>query len=415
VCGASAPGLVLTLLLAAALLPGCSRTDPIEQARLAAGRAPTSTLPPVPGAGEPYPNLGSVPPRPETTSPAARQALENALVADRANARYVGQPAVPPVPRGQVAEAPASLAAPLGAGSPMLLGAEQNDALPMAPPPPAPPPIAGAPRQEPEPAPPAAAPPAVLGIPQAPPPPPAAPPSPAEPPRAVSAATGPAPPAGRVETAPIAPIAMEPLAPPPPPAMPDELPPRARAAEAPSQAPPALPRPAPVSTDPPPVLLPAEPRAASAPALPAPPAAAPAAPTAPAAPQAAAMAAQAPPRPVQPSVVIDRTALAPTRGGGAGGSGYALGFLPGTATLIPSDRAVLADLAGRGGTATFQVTGFADEAGSGRALDLPLARARAVADALRAAGVPAEQIELGGSARPGPAGRGAEVRLVYTR
>lgn len=403
-CAAPAPWLLLALALGTTLLAACSRTDPIEQARVAAGRAPTSTLPPVPGAGEPYPNLGSVPGRPETTSPAARQALANALVADRANARYVGQPAAPPVPRGQVAEAPAPLAAPLGTGSPMLMGAEQNDALPMEPPPPAPPPIAGAPRPEPAPpsAPPPAPAPAVLGIPQAPPPPaaavPTAPPA-ASPPAARSTATGPAPPAGRVETAPIAPIAMEPLAPPPPPAMPDELPPRARAAEA------APPRPPPVSTDPPPVLLPAEPRAAAAPASarPAPP------------PMVAAAPAPAPPAPVQPSVVIDRTALAPASRAAAGGSGYALGFLPGTASIVPADRAVIASLAGRGRGATFQVTGFADEAGAGRALDLPLARARAVADALRAAGVPADQIELGGSARPGPAGRGAEVRLVYTR
>jgi outer membrane protein OmpA-like peptidoglycan-associated protein len=76
---------------------------------------------------------------------------------------------------------------------------------------------------------------------------------------------------------------------------------------------------------------------------------------------------------------------------------------------------MLGRLAASGGGATFRVTGFADEQGTGRALDLPIARARAVADALRAEGVAADAIELGGEARTGPAGRGAEVTLVYSR
>lgn len=113
-------------------------------------------------------------------------------------------------------------------------------------------------------------------------------------------------------------------------------------------------------------------------------------------------------------MVVDRGALQPAAVIGSG-QAYALAFLPGTETLVTRDRAVLANLASRGSGATFRVTGFADEAGAGRALDLPLARARVVADALRAAGVPAEAIELGGAARQGPAGRGAEVRLVYSR
>lgn len=99
----------------------------------------------------------------------------------------------------------------------------------------------------------------------------------------------------------------------------------------------------------------------------------------------------------------------------AAGQAYALSFLPGTETLVARDRAVLAGLASRGSGATFRITGFSDEPGGRRALDLPLARARVIADVLRAAGVPAEAIELGGAARQGPAGRGAEVRLVYSR
>ncbi|WP_144299814.1 OmpA family protein, partial [Elioraea rosea] len=202
---------------------------------------------------------------------------------------------------------------------------------------------------------------------------------------------------------------VEPLAPPPPPAMPEELPARARNAEAPPAAPPAAPAPIllPIEAASPP---PAAPPVSSAPLAAPVPQAAPPAPAAAMAPPSP----PPPPQPVQPSVVIDRTALQPGRGRVAQ-PGYALSFLPGTTTIVASDRAVLASLASRGAGSTFRVTGFADEAGTGRALDLPLARARAVADALRAAGVSAEAIELGGAARPGPAGRGAEVTLITAR
>ena len=95
---------MLALMLAAT---ACSSgPDPIERARLAAGRAPTSTLPEAPGQNQPFPNLGSVPARPETIAPEARRRLEDALVADRANARYVGQPVVPTVPPTSVSAPP---------------------------------------------------------------------------------------------------------------------------------------------------------------------------------------------------------------------------------------------------------------------------------------------------------------------
>ena len=376
---ASAPALAVALLIAAASVAGCSRGDPIEQARLLAGRAPTSTLPPVPGAGEPYPNLGSVPPRPETTPPAARQALANALVADRANARYIGQPVSPALPRGRVAEPPQTPSPPLGQGTGGLLGARDDDGLPMTSPPAAPPPIAGAPGPARE-------------------PPPSAP------------ASAPLPAAGGIERAPIGAVVMEPL--PPPPAMPSELPPRARRSQ-PGQ-----------SSDPSPPhgfsTLPGEggptPREQSEAERPSPPASGAVAQRgsredslglAPA----PALSAQ----PTQPAVVVDRTALEPSARRSLPETGYALAFLPGSATIVSADLAVLSSLVGRGRGAIFQVTGFADDGASGRALELPLARAQAVADALRSAGVPPEQIELGGAARPGPAGRGAEVRLVYTR
>ncbi len=63
------------------------------------------------------------------------------------------------------------------------------------------------------------------------------------------------------------------------------------------------------------------------------------------------------------------------------------------------------------GAAALRILGFVDAAGED--LGLALARAQAVAQALRAAGVPAEAIEIAAEARPGAAGRGAEVRLVY--
>jgi outer membrane protein OmpA-like peptidoglycan-associated protein len=186
--------------------------------------------------------------------------------------------------------------------------------------------------------------------------------------------------------------------------MPDELPPGARAA---AEAPARTPEPAP-----PGVAAPA----VAAPVVAAPVVAAPAGvpqaalPARPAAPQLAAPQ----PAPIAPSVIVDRTALQPQRSSGSA-SGYALAFLPGTTSIASADRAMLARLAAAGRGATFRVTGYADEQGTGRALDLPIARARAVADALRAEGVAAEAIELGGAARPGPAGRGAEVTLVHAR
>jgi outer membrane protein OmpA-like peptidoglycan-associated protein len=392
------------MAMAGLMLSACSGPDPIERARVAAGRAPTTNLPAVPGEGQPYPSLGTVPARPATTPPAERRALEEALVADRANARYVGQPVVPTVPRA-AAPVPVAAAAPapLTATGGMLMGAEETAPPPLGAPPV--PPIAGAPVATEPTAPPAVAAAQVL-VPRE---------APAAPPPAAAA------------------ITMEALPPPPAPAMPEELSASARAAAAAAAAPAAAPTPAPE----PPPPFPSTPAAAPAPAAAMPPTPPPApapvaaaaptllpavtreqAPAPPAASPAALPPAAAPPRPAatppQPSVVVDRSALLPARAT-PGVQAYALSFLPGTETLVTQDRAVLAGLAARGRGATFQVTGYGDEAAQGRALDLPLARAQAVADLLRAAGVPAEAIELGGTARRGPAGRGAEVRLVYSR
>jgi outer membrane protein OmpA-like peptidoglycan-associated protein len=75
-------------------------------------------------------------------------------------------------------------------------------------------------------------------------------------------------------------------------------------------------------------------------------------------------------------------------------------------------RAVVARFAAGRGTAAVRVIGYRDTEGGD--LALALARAQAVAQALRAAGLPAEAIELAAEPRPGPAGRGAEMRLVYS-
>jgi outer membrane protein OmpA-like peptidoglycan-associated protein len=136
---------------------------------------------------------------------------------------------------------------------------------------------------------------------------------------------------------------------------------------------------------------------------------------APAAPALAPDSAAPPPR-SDPSVIVDRSALPPPRPASTvtlpAGQGAALDFPPGSATLLAEARAVVARFAAGLGGATVRVTGYRDSAGGD--LGLALARAQAVAQALRAAGLPAEAIELAADPRPGPAGRGAEMRLVYS-
>jgi outer membrane protein OmpA-like peptidoglycan-associated protein len=65
---------------------------------------------PIPGAGEPFPNLASVPERPKSVTPAdERKKITEALVSDRANARYVDGPSstrATPIPGADVAAAP---------------------------------------------------------------------------------------------------------------------------------------------------------------------------------------------------------------------------------------------------------------------------------------------------------------------
>jgi outer membrane protein OmpA-like peptidoglycan-associated protein len=313
-----APLACLALLGLAACGPSL---DPLETARVLAGRAPTTDLPAVPGADRPYPNLGTVPARPVPPSPEERRRIADALVADRENARHVGLPVMPapvgatPPPAQPPPTLTAASATPLGPFDP---GADvPGGVAPLAPlPAPRPPPIAGAPRPAETAADPPAPPPSVTPQPRA-----EAVPQPAIAPQPVQAAA---------------------LAPPP-----------------------------------------------TAPSL--------------------------PPRP-DPSVIVDRAALPPPRATPAvtlpAGQGAALAFPPGSATLPEEARAVVARFAAGRGRAVVRVTGYRDSTGGD--LGLALARAQAVAQALRIAGTPAEAIELAAEPRPGPAGRGAEMRLVYS-
>ncbi|MGE5540538.1 MAG: OmpA family protein [Gemmatimonas sp.] len=104
---------------------------------------------PTPGAGEPFPNLASVPERPKSvTSPEERKRITASLVADRDNARYVDPPPRP---------APVNVPRPVRSDSAAASAPQRTPAAPEPPPPPAaeapspPPPAAVAPRPSPVP------------------------------------------------------------------------------------------------------------------------------------------------------------------------------------------------------------------------------------------------------------------------
>lgn len=377
VCGRFAWPACLVALALAACGP---RSDPLELARTATGRAATADLPPVPGAGQPYPSLGTVPERPVPPPATLRRQISDALVADRENARHSGPPMTPAevIASGRpVVEATALEAPPATPLEPTPVGTDMPGIVAPDSPAPAPAvsPIAGAPTPR---------------------------------PAGTATVSAPASPVA-TEPAPSLPMAAEP----PPPAMPEETRAAAMPAPLPQAPPPAAVPPAAVPAAPP-APLPREPAAAPppppvlAPAPSAPPAATP--------PVSAPAPAPAPPRP-DPSVTVDRSALPPSRPAPRvtplpAGQGAALAFPRGSATLPTETQAVVARFAAARGAATIRVTGYRD--GEGEDLGLPLARAQAVAQALRRAGTPAEAIELAAEPRPGPAGRGAEMRLVYS-
>lgn len=192
------------LLLA---LAGCGDTvslNPISWWHDLEGGRIAEDRPPPPNVDAPYPNLGSVPTRPQAIDAATRGRIANGLVADRANAQYGASQA----PLGSVPARPAALPPSTGtlsaslpaASAPPLSGSPQGPPpadIRSAPPRPAPiarvetsalpPPAAPTPDAAPMPIIPAGPPPppGIAGVPAsvAPTPPPATPPAlPAPPP-----------------------------------------------------------------------------------------------------------------------------------------------------------------------------------------------------------------------------------------
>jgi len=333
----------------AVLLTGCGSTpssmNPISWWHDLQGGKIAEQRPPPPGADQPYPNLATVPPKPTEPDRAALTNIANVLIADRANAQHLA--------------AAAPLADPSSpAASPGLFGKGTT------PPPPPPGPVAAS---------------ATLPAAEAPPPPatPAAPLS-----GGAQASAGPAPapakaPVGEVQSTPLAPPGAAALptaesAPPPP--LPTSPPPPANLPGIASAAP-----------------RPASPPPAVAPAPPAPAAASPA----PAATTAVAAAAPAPQPPANPANTVSVT------------------FITGSTELPIFGATSLKQLAGRRGSGVIAVTGYGeatsnDPDAQSAALTLGLSRARAMAAALTAAGVPASAVQIDAEA----IGRGGTARLV---
>ena len=91
----------------------------------------------------------------------------------------------------------------------------------------------------------------------------------------------------------------------------------------------------------------------------------------------------------------------------------ALGFLPNSALLAPPEEAALKNLASRRGTHPVEVVGFGDATDAtpqiqAEAIDLALARARAIVGSLNADGVPVTAIRMSAQAN----GRGGAARLL---
>jgi hypothetical protein len=158
----------VALALLASLAPvlgGCGNADPTERpaafVHQLEGGAIAAQRPPPPGAGQPFPNLGNIPPRPVPLPPAARQQVADALSIDRTLAEREAALAPlpppsapsppPPDPNASTATMPASSAAPAPpaahtptAPAPAITplptsaaAAGPPPALPSAPPPPA--------------------------------------------------------------------------------------------------------------------------------------------------------------------------------------------------------------------------------------------------------------------------------------
>jgi outer membrane protein OmpA-like peptidoglycan-associated protein len=343
--------------LALLVLTGCSSLpasiNPVSWWHDLQGGKIAEARPPPPGTDQPYPNLSTVPAKPDQPDREALANIANALIADRTNAQHVA--------------AGAPIADPsLPSASPGLFGRGTA-------PPPAPAPPPGAQTTS-----------ATLPAAEAPPAPPTPPTPPTPPAPAAAAAPAVAPAGGQASvpapaTAPVGNVESTPLTPPGSTA----LPPAVAAAP-----------PPPLPTSPPPP-----------PNLPAPGAAAPR-------PTAAAAAPSAPPPPAAPTAAAEATPASPPASADAADT-VSVTFITGSATLPPSGAGTLRDLAARRGSGIIAVTGYGDAtsddpAAQSSALTLALSRAQAMAAVLTAAGVPSTAVQVDSVA----VGRGGAARLV---
>ena len=103
--------IALAVLLALApALSGCGNTDltarPVAFVHGLEGGAIAAQRPPPPGAGQPFPHLGNIPPRPVPLPPAARQQVADALSIDRTLAEREAALAPLPPPSAPAAPTP---------------------------------------------------------------------------------------------------------------------------------------------------------------------------------------------------------------------------------------------------------------------------------------------------------------------
>ena len=141
----------LRLLAAIAGLTGCGSVpasiNPVAWWHDLQGGVIAEQRPPPPGATDPYPNIASVPERPAPLDPAIRQAINQGLVADRANAQHEASTTPIPDPSSrQTSPGLFGAASPTPASpppaSPPPAGPSASFAAASAPPPDAPPPVA---------------------------------------------------------------------------------------------------------------------------------------------------------------------------------------------------------------------------------------------------------------------------------
>jgi outer membrane protein OmpA-like peptidoglycan-associated protein len=116
-----------------------------------------------------------------------------------------------------------------------------------------------------------------------------------------------------------------------------------------------------------------------------------------------------PPAPVAPRPAPPATAATPP----ANANAVSLTFVDGSADLPPTAASTLKDLAARRGNGLIAVTGYGDAASNdpdaqSAALALGLSRAKAMAAALAADGVPGSAVQIAAEAL----GRGGAARLV---